>query len=76
MIRTSLKLPKIIAIPVLLMIVVLSVLLFSVFFALLLIPLTIVGFKFWRAIKLAKRNQQGDAIDAQFTVLEKTDKDY
>ena len=75
--RILLNLPRIIAIPILLLIVVLSVLVFSAFFALLLIPLTIVGFKFWRALKLAKKkNQHGDAIDAQFTVLEKTDKDY
>jgi len=74
--RILLNLPRIIAIPILLLIVALSVLLFSAFFALLLIPLTIIGFKFWRALKLTKQNQNGDAIDAQFTVLDKTDKDY
>ena len=74
--RILLNLPRIIAIPILLLIVVLSVLVFSAFFALLLIPLTIVGFRFWRALKLAKKNQHGDAIDAQLTVLDKTDKDY
>jgi hypothetical protein len=76
MMRVSLNLPRFIAIPVLLIVVVLLVLAFSAFFVVLLIPLTIIGFKFWRALKLAQRNQHSDVIDAQFTVLEKTDKDY
>jgi len=74
--RTSINLPRFIAIPILLIIVVLSVLVFSAFFALLLIPLSIIAFKFWRTVKLAKRSQHSDVIDAKYTVLEKTDKDY
>jgi len=74
--RTSINLPRFIAIPILLIIVVLSVLVFSVFFALLLIPLSVIAFKLWRTVKLAKKRQLGDVIDAQYTVLEKTDKYY
>jgi len=74
--RTSINLPRFIAIPILLIIVVLSVLVFSVFFALLLIPLSVIAFKLWRTVKLAKKSQHGDVIDAQYTVLEKTDKYY
>ena len=71
--RFSSNLPKFIAIPILLMIVVTSVVLFSVAFAILLIPMAIVGFKFWRMIRLAQKQQNGDVIEAQYTVIEKRD---
>ncbi len=73
--RTSFNLTRIIIIPILLIITVIAVLVFSVFFTILLIPLTIIGFKFWRGFKLAKSRKHNDFIDAQYTVLEKTDKD-
>ena len=73
--RFSSNLPKFIAIPLLLVIVVSSVVLFSVAFAILLIPMAIMGFKFWRMIRLAQKQQNGDVIEAQYTVIEKRDDD-
>ena len=57
------------------MIVVTSVVFFSVAFAILLIPMAIMGFKFWRMIRLAQKQQNGDVIEAQYTVIEKRDDD-
>ena len=71
----SSNLPKFIAIPFLLVIVVTSVVLFSVAFAILLIPMAIMGFKFWRMIRLAQKQQNVNVIEAQYTVIEKRD-DY
>ena len=71
--RFSSNLPKFIAIPFLLVIVVTSVILFSVAFAILLIPMAIMGFKFWRMIRLAQKQQNGDVIEAQYTVIKKRD---
>ena len=73
--RFSSNLPKFIAIPFLLVIVVTSVVMFSVAFAILLIPMAIMGFKFWRMIRLAQKQQNVDVIDAQYTVIEKRDDD-
>jgi hypothetical protein len=56
-------------------IVVTSVVLFSVAFAILLIPMAIIGFKFWRMIRLAQKQQNVDVIEAQYTVIEKRDDD-
>ena len=69
--RFSSNLPKFIAIPILLVIVVTSVVLFSVAFAILLIPMAIMGFKFWRMIRLVQKQQNVDVIEAQYTVIEK-----
>ena len=66
---------RFIAIPFLLVIVVTSVVLFSVAFAILLIPMAIIGFKFWRMIRLAQKQQNVDVIEAQYTVIEKRDDD-
>ena len=71
----SSNLPKFIAIPFILVIVVTSVVLFSVAFAILLIPMAIIGFKFWKMIRLAQKQQNVDVIDAQYTVIEKRDDD-
>ena len=71
--RFSSNLPKFIAIPFLLVIVVASVVMFSVAFAILLIPMAIIGFKFWRMIRLAQKQQNVDVIDAQYTVIDKRD---
>ena len=73
--RRSSNLPKFIAIPLILVIVVASVVMFSVAFVILLIPMAIIGFKFWRMIRLAQKQQNGDVIEAQYTVIEKRDDD-
>ena len=73
--RFSSNLPKFIAIPFLLVIVVASVVLFSVAFAILLIPMAIIGFKFWRMIRLAQKQQNVDVIETQYTVIQKRDDD-
>jgi hypothetical protein len=73
--RVSLFLPRIIAIPIMLIIAVASVILFSVLFAILLIPVTIIGFTFWRAFKLAQKKQDGAIIEAQYSVIEKDEAD-
>ena len=71
--RRSSNLFRFIAIPFLLVIVVSSVVMFSVAFAILLIPMAIIGFKFWRMIRLAQKQQNVDVIEAQYTVIEKRD---
>ena len=73
--HSSSNLPRFIAIPLILVIVVVSVVMFSVAFAILLIPMAIMGFKFWRIIRLAQKQQNGEVIDAQYTVIEKRDDD-
>jgi hypothetical protein len=69
--RISSNLPRIIAIPLLLVIIAGSIILFSVFFAILLIPMAIMGYKFWRAIKLARKSDAGNIIEAEYTVIKK-----
>ena len=71
----SSNLPRFIAIPLILVIVVASVVMFSVAFAILLIPMAIMGFRFWKMIRLAQKQQNGDVIEAQYTVIEKRDDD-
>ena len=73
--RISSNLPRFIAIPLILVIVVASVVMFSVSFAILLIPMAIMGFRFWKMLRLAQKQQNGDVIDAQYTVIEKRDDD-
>ncbi len=69
--RISSNLPNIIAIPLVLVIIAGSIILFSVFFAILLIPMAIMGYKFWRAIKLARKSDAANVIEAEYTVIEK-----
>ena len=64
---------RFIAIPFLLVIVVTSVVMFSVAFAILLIPMAIMGFKFWKMIRLAQKQQNVNVIEAQYTVIENRD---
>ena len=71
----SSNLPRFIAIPLILVIVVASVVMFSVAFAILLIPMAIMGFRFWKMLRLAQKQQNGDVIEAQYTVIEKRDDD-
>ena len=73
--RISSNLPGFIAIPLILVIVVASVVMFSVAFAILLIPMAIMGFRFWKMLRLAQKQQNGDVIEAQYTVIEKRDDD-
>ncbi len=65
------NIPRIIAIPLLLVIVVACVILSSVFFVILLIPMAIAGFRFWRRVKLAQTATRGNVIDAEYTVIDK-----
>ena len=65
------NLPSFIAIPLVLVIIAGSIILFSVFFAILLIPMAIIGYKFWRAIKLAQKANDANVIEAEYTVIEK-----
>jgi hypothetical protein len=69
--RISSNLPRIVAIPLLLVIIAVSIVLFSVFFAIMLVPMAIIGYKFWRMIKLARKADAGNIIDAEYTVIEK-----
>jgi membrane protein implicated in regulation of membrane protease activity len=69
--RISSNLPSIIAIPLLLVIIAGSIILFSVFFAILLIPMAIIGYKFWRAIKLARKANDANVIEAEYTLVGK-----
>ena len=71
--RFSSNIPRFIAIPFLLVIVVTSVVMFSVAFAILLIPMAIMGFKFWKMIRLAEKQQNVNVIEAQYTVIENRD---
>ena len=73
--RISSNLPRFIAIPLILVIVVASVVMFSVAFAILLMPMAIMGFRFWKMLRLAQKQQNGDVIEAQYTVIEKRDDD-
>jgi hypothetical protein len=73
--RISSSLPRFIAIPLILVIVVASVVMFSVAFAILLIPMAIMGFRIRKMLRLAQKQQNGDVIEAQYTVIEKRDDD-
>ncbi len=73
--RLLLNLPKIIAIPLILVILTACVILSSVFFVLLLIPVAIGGFSIWRRLKLVERARDEHVIDSEFTVIEKRQDD-
>lgn len=68
---------KILAIPAMIAGAVAGTLVFSVFFAVLLIPLGIIGFRAWRLISAAQqqsvRQTEGESISAEYTVI--SDKD-
>ena len=69
---------KILAIPAMIAAAVVGALVLSVFFAVLLIPLSIMGFKAWRLIKNAQqksvRQSEPDSITAEYTVVSDDDK--
>lgn len=67
------KISKLLAIPAMIAGAIVGTLVFSVFFALLLIPLGIIGFRVWRLIRTAQQqsvNQtQSESIAAEYTVI-------
>jgi len=67
------NLPRFIAIPLILIIVIVSALLFSVIFAILLIPMAIVGYKYWKKMQNAGSPNDADVIEAEYVVLDKND---
>ena len=71
--QASFTLSRLIAIPLLLIIIGISAVLFSVLFAVLLIPVAIIGFKFWRALRRAEKANTASIIEAEYVVLEKND---
>ena len=71
--QASFTLPRLIAIPLLLVIIGVPAVLFSVLFAVLLIPVAIVGFRFWRALRRAEKENNANIIEAEYVVLEKND---
>lgn len=72
------KISKILAIPAMIAGAVVGTLVFSVFFAVLLIPLGIVGFNAWRLMKRTQqqsvRQSESDSITAEYTVVSDQDK--
>lgn len=72
------SLSRILAIPAMIAGAVVGTLVFSVFFAVLLIPLGILGYKAWRLMKMVKQQNggqtDGESITAEYTVISDTDK--
>ncbi|OAI20629.1 hypothetical protein A1507_22760 [Methylomonas koyamae] len=73
------SLSKILAIPAMIAGTIVGTLVFSVFFAVLLIPLGIVGYKAWRLMKTVQqqnlRQGEGDSISAEYTVISDSEPD-
>ncbi len=65
----SQRLTGLLAIPAMVAGAIVGTLVFSALFAILLIPLSILGFKFWRAWRIAQRQQAEQALDAEYTVI-------
>lgn len=69
---------NILTIPAMIAGAVVGTLVFSVFFAVLLIPLGILGFKAWRMLKAAQKQTvqgtEGESITAEYTVLSDNEK--
>ncbi len=67
------KTSKFLAIPAMIAGAVAGTLVFSVFFAVLLIPLGIIGFRTWRLIRTAQQQSvsqtEGESIAAEYTVI-------
>lgn len=76
--KTGASLSNILAIPAIIAGAIVETLMFSVFFAVLLIPLGIIGFRAWRMTKAAQqasvRQTEGDSIAAKYTVISDKDK--
>ena len=73
------SLSKILAIPAMIAGAVVGTLVFSVFFAVLLISLGIVGYKAWRLVKAAQQANVGqtdsESISAEYTVISDAESD-
>lgn len=73
------SLSKILAIPAMIAGAVIGTLVFSVFFAVLLIPLGIVGYKAWRLLKTAQQQNasqtDSESINAEYTVISDSEPD-
>ncbi len=69
---------NILTIPAMIAGAIVGTLVFSVFFAVLLIPLGIIGFKAWRMLKTAQKQAmhgtEGESITAEYTVLSDNEK--
>jgi hypothetical protein len=67
------KISKFLAIPAMIAGAVVGTLVFSVFFAALLIPLGFIGFRAWRMIRTAQQQSvsqtEGESIAAEYTVI-------
>ena len=72
------SLSKFLTIPAMIAGAVVGTFVFSMFFAVLLIPLGIVGFRAWRLMKSAQQQSMsqtdGESITAEYTVISKKDK--
>jgi uncharacterized protein (DUF2062 family) len=69
---------KVLAIPAMVFGAVIATLVFSVFFAVLLIPLGIIGFKAWRMMNRLQRQSlretEAESLSAEYTVVSDQDK--
>lgn len=69
----SQRISKIVAVPAMIAGAILGTVVFSVFFAVLLIPMGIIGYRAWRLMKNAKQQSSDQSIDADYTVIDDTD---
>lgn len=68
--QTGFRLTKLITVPAMIIGSLVSVVVFSAFFALLLIPVGIFAYKFWRQTKkMSETAHNSDIIDAEYTVV-------
>ncbi|ANE55647.1 hypothetical protein [Methylomonas sp. DH-1] len=76
---TGSSLSKILAIPAMIAGAVVGTVVFSAFFAVLLIPMGIIGYKAWRLMKTVQqqnlRQGEGDSISAEYTVMSDSEPD-
>lgn len=72
------KISNLLAIPTIIAGALAGVLLFSVFFVVLLIPLSIFGYRAWRLMKTTQQQAvhqtEGESISAEYTVISEKDK--
>jgi len=69
------RLSNLLTIPALIIGGLVSIVFFSAFFALLLIPVGILSYKFWRLFKKAQQTEATESLEAEYTVIkDDTDK--
>ena len=68
----SRRISNILAIPAMIAGAIVGMLVFSVFFAVLLIPMGIIGYRAWRMMKNAKQQTTDQSITAEYTVIDDT----